>query len=149
MRLRGWLVGPSFKRRGKNFQLASTVMVINSANVEVGNDVYFADAVWIQGVGGVVIADQVMLCPQTVIATNNHGFSQGSFRFAKGRSETVRIGFGSWTGAGVRITAGVNIGSSVLCSAGSVVTKDIPDGVIVGGVPAKVITSVHDYGLSR
>jgi|SRR5690554_4796500 len=139
MRLRGWLVGPSFKRRGRNFQLASTVMIVNSANVSVGDDVYFADGVWIQGVGGVTISDEVMLGPKTVIATNNHQIQNGSYRFARGRSAPVKIGFGSWTGAGVKITSGVEIGSSVLCAAGAVITKNVPSNVVVGGVPAKII----------
>lgn len=143
MRLRGWLVGPSFKRRGKNFQLASTVMIVNSANIAIGDNVYFADGVWLQGVGGIDISDEVMLGPQTVIATNNHQICKGSFRFAKGQSAPVTIGFGSWTGAGVRITSGVEIGRSVLCAAGSVVTKNIPDGVVVGGVPAEIISNIQ------
>lgn len=144
MRFRGWLVGPSFKRRGKNFQLASTVMVVNSANVIVGDNVYFADGVWMQGVGGINIADEVMLGPQTVIATNNHQIYKGSFRFAKGRSAPVKIGFGSWTGAGVKITSGVEIGRSVLCAAGAVVTKNVPNNVIVGGVPAEIIATINE-----
>ena len=51
----------------------------------------------------------------------------------------IRIGSDVWLGAGVVITAGVTIGDHSVIAAGAVVTKDIPAGVIAGGIPAKVL----------
>lgn len=51
----------------------------------------------------------------------------------------VRIGDNVWIGASATILAGVTIGDGVVVAAGAVVTKDVPDRVLVAGVPAAVI----------
>ena len=40
---------------------------------------------------------------------------------------------------------GVTIGEGAMVAAGSIVTKSVPDGMVVGGNPAKIICSVDDY----
>ncbi|MFM2653666.1 acyltransferase [Vibrio owensii] len=141
MRIRGFLVRNCFASVGYNFQINSTAMVINSSEVTIGDNVYLAHGVWIQGIGGVTLCDEVMLGPQTIISTNNHTFRNESFRFGSGDKHPVIIGKGSWTGAGTKILAGVTIGKGVVCAAGSVVVRDVPDWAKVAGVPAKVIGS--------
>lgn len=61
------------------------------------------------------------------------------------RTGTIQIGNNVFIGTNTTIMYNVKIGNNVLVAAGSVVTKDIPDGVIVGGVPAKVIGKFDDY----
>ena len=51
----------------------------------------------------------------------------------------MHIGDDVWIGTNVIILPGVNIGSHCIIGAGAVVTKDVPDYAVVGGVPAKVI----------
>lgn len=55
----------------------------------------------------------------------------------------VKIGNNVWIGGHSTICPGVTIGNGVVVAAGSVVTKDVPDNVIVGGVPAKVIKKIE------
>lgn len=140
MRLRGWLLRPSFRSCGRNFQVCSGAMVVYSSNVSVGDDVYIAYGCWIQGIGDVVLEDQVMLGPYTVLASSNHSCLNGSYRFAPGRHAPIRLGRGSWTGSHVVITAGVSVGKGARCAAGAIVTRDVPDGGLVGGVPAKPLS---------
>jgi maltose O-acetyltransferase len=53
------------------------------------------------------------------------------------------IGDNVWIGGGAIICPGVTVGSDVTIGAGSVVTKDLPDGVIAAGNPCKVIRSAR------
>ena len=69
----------------------------------------------------------------------NHLYRDGSVRFGGYEYKPVHIGKGTWLGSHVSVLAGVTIGSGCLVASGAVVTKDVPDGMIAGGVPAKVI----------
>ena len=51
----------------------------------------------------------------------------------------IIIGDNAWIGGGAIILPNITIGSNVVIAAGSVVTKDVPDNVVVGGNPAKII----------
>lgn len=57
------------------------------------------------------------------------------------KNGNVEIGDGCWIGANVFINPGVKIGSNSVVGANSVVTKDIPDNHIAGGVPARILRS--------
>ena len=49
-----------------------------------------------------------------------------------------------WIGGNVTITPGVNIGNNVVVAAGAVVTKDVSDNCMVGGVPARIIREIEN-----
>ena len=55
----------------------------------------------------------------------------------------VHIGNDVWVGGSAIILPGVTIGNNVIIAAGSIVTKDIPDNVIVAGNPAKIMKELH------
>ncbi|NIP26892.1 MAG: sugar O-acetyltransferase [Phycisphaerae bacterium] len=136
---RGFLARPAFKKCGRNFQLASGTLINWSSNISIGHNVFIGNNCWIQGVGKVVLEDETMLGPFTVLASNEHTKDKGSYRFGYPRREKITVGKGSWTGAHVTIKAGVNIGPGSAVGAGAVVVKDVPDNCVVGGVPAIII----------
>ena len=60
------------------------------------------------------------------------------------QSLPVNIGNDVWIGGNVTILPGVTIGNNVVVAAGAVVTKDVPDNCVVGGVPARVIKEIEN-----
>ncbi|MCQ2071002.1 MAG: sugar O-acetyltransferase, partial [archaeon] len=56
----------------------------------------------------------------------------------------IVVGDGVWIGSGSKVMPGVTIGKDAIVAAGSVVTKDVPDGAVVAGVPAVVKGSVYE-----
>lgn len=89
----------------------------------------------------VEIGDYVIMGPDVKIYSRNHKFESLDIPIrdqGKNYYKTY-IGNDVWLGANVIVTAGCRIGNHVIVAAGAVVTKDVPDYAIVGGVPAKVL----------
>ena len=106
-------------------------------NTKIGKRVFINAGCQFQDQGGLTIGDDVLVGPQTIIATLNHDpdpEKRGGM-FAK----PVVIGDKVWLGARVTICPGVTIGENSVVAAGAVVTKDVPANVIVGGNPARII----------
>jgi len=87
----------------------------------------------------VVIGNQVALGPFDIVYTHDHNYHSDTFAAWKGGVHTgkVVIEDGAWVGARVILLPGVTIGKRAIVAAGSVVTKDVGPGDIVGGIPAK------------
>ena len=80
--------------------------------------------------------------PDVYILTQNHNFENTEQLIRKQGFrgiQPVEIGDNVWIGARVIILPGVHIGSGAVIGAGSIVTKDIPQNVVVVGNPAKII----------
>lgn len=88
------------------------------------------------------IGDDVMMGPDVIIYTNSHNFSRTDIPMIQQgytESEPVFIGNDVWIGSRVTIMPGVKIGNGVIIGTGAVVTKDVPDYAVVGGVPAQIL----------
>lgn len=124
-------------------------------NVNVERLAYFGDGQGIfigdnSGIGvnckvqpPVKIGNDVMMGEDVIIITNTHKFDDCSIPMRIQGSETlpVIIEDNVWIGSRAIILPGVKIGKGSIIGAGAVVTKDIPEYSIVGGVPAKLIRS--------
>jgi len=141
LRLRGWLLRPAFGSVGRNFQVARHVVFAHSRRIHVGNDVFIGYSCWLYGSAGITIEDEVQFAPFCVAITGDHGKLNLSYRWGHGRNAPIHIGRGSWLGAHVVVLGGTRIGAGALAAAGAVVTQDVPDHCIVGGVPARVLRS--------
>ena len=139
MRIRGFLLRPSFKACGRNFQIARGVTINFSHRLAIGRDVYIASGCWLHARGGMVIEDEVQIGPYAVLVTGDHTRQDGSYRYGRSILAPIYLRHGCWVAAHVTIAKGVTVGCGALLAANSVATRDIPDYAVAGGVPARVI----------
>ena len=121
------VVAPSRISIGKNFVLRPNVQI-------------YADSS--DMLPSVKIGDNVMFGPGVQLHVNNHVFNSRSVPISEqGYIEKgpIVINRGAWIGANAIILSGVTIGENAVVAAGAVVSKDVADYSIVGGVPAKLI----------
>ena len=98
--------------------------------VKFGKGVFINHSAILSASGGIEFEDGSMAAPGLRIATINHDMNERHRMLVKKNA---------WIGMNVTICPGVTIGEYAVVAAGAVVTKDVPDYAVVGGVPAKVI----------
>ena len=107
--------------------------------IRIGDRVFVNCGTVLISVLGITVGDDVALANEVyVMDSNSHG--------VEGRPHVeapVTIGDGTWVGARAMILPGVTIGKRVVVAAGSVVTRDVPDDVLVAGNPARVVRSLE------
>ncbi len=92
------------------------------------------------GAQGITVGDHTRIAAGVRIYGWDHGTAPGALvRTQPVRSRGVRIGRDCWLGANAGVTDGVALGDGCVVGMGAVVTRDVPAGAIVGGVPARVI----------
>lgn len=90
----------------------------------------------------VIFGDNVYLAPHVSIYTAGHPIDAEIRNTDVEYAKPVTIGSNVWIGGNVVINPGVRIGNNVVIGSGSVVTKDVPDGVIAAGNPCRVIREI-------
>ncbi len=93
-------------------------------------------------VATVTIGDDVQIGPNVQLLTATHPLEAGARRDKWEAAEPIVIGDNVWLGGGVIVCPGVTIGPDTVVGAGSVVTKDLPAGVLAVGNPARVIRAL-------
>lgn len=128
---------------GDGAQLCGGVRLDN-IHVRIGADT------WVGGesriVGGerscVVVGDRCDLGPQVLLVAGTHELGPRRRRAGTGRARPIVIGNGTWVGARATVLAGATVGEGCVIAAGALVTADVADDTIVGGVPARTIRSL-------
>ena len=105
-------------------------------NIEIGRDTIVGINSFLDGRDKLTIGDHVDIASDVMIYNSEHDLDSPDF---SARTEPVSIGDYCFIGPRVIILPGVNIGKGAIVGAGAVVTKDVENFAIVGGVPAKVI----------
>lgn len=107
---------------------------------KVGKNVFINHGCSFLDLGGITIEDQVLIGPQVKLVTENHPLDPAT---RKGLiTKPILIRRNAWIGAGATILPGVTIGENAIVAAGTVVSKDVADNTVVGGLPAKLIKSI-------
>ena len=113
------------------------------SNIELGDHVFFNFNCIVLDVCRVTIGDYTMFGPAVQILTPMHPLN-AELRRKQEYGKPIEIGSDVWVGGGALILPGVRIGSRSVIGAGSVVTRDIPDGVFAAGNPCRVIRELAD-----
>lgn len=109
-------------------------------HTEIGKNVFINFNCTLLDLGGITIEDNVLIAPNVSILSEGHPISPEERHSLI--SKSIHIKKNAWIGAGATILQGVTIGENSIVAAGSVVSMDIPDNTIVGGVPAKIIKTI-------
>lgn len=110
--------------------------------VNVGKRVFVNQGSYIRPL--VTLEDDVSLGPFVRLISDTHAIGHRSRRTGTPRKDPIVIGQGTWIGAGATVMGGVKVGARSIVAVGSVVNKDVPDNVLVAGVPARVIRHIRD-----
>lgn len=89
--------------------------------------------------GSIFVGKQVVFGHDVMVLTGKHIFDGESFQKHLPEKNDIRIGDRCWIASGAIILGGVSIGAGSVVCAGAVVTKDVPAGVMVAGIPARII----------
>ena len=168
-RISYWLKFRKFKTYGKNCKIGcfskinnpeliaigSNVIICNNAwfnvkknenmevaNLNIGSGTYIGSYVQINAWKKVNIEKNVLIADRVFITDADHNYENKNIPIIKQGDRfkgEVFILEGSWIGVGAVIMPGVTIGKNSVVAANAVVTKNVPDYSVVGGVPAKII----------
>jgi len=119
-------------------------------NISIGDDTIVGDHAFLDGRAKLTIGNHVNIASSVMIYNSEHDLSKEDFSAIE---EPVEIGDYVFIGPRAIILPGVKIGRGAIVAAGAVVTSDVPEFTIVGGVPAKPIGERKDknphYKLGR
>jgi acetyltransferase-like isoleucine patch superfamily enzyme len=108
--------------------------------ISIGENVFINHACSFLDMGGITIEDGALIGPRVNLVTENHPLNPDE-RSAL-LTKPILIKRKAWIGAGATILPGVTVGEHAIVAAGAVVSKDVPENVIVGGIPAKIIKAI-------
>ena len=131
------------KKLDESFLLIPPFYTAGRDEIRVGHNVFVNQNCTFYDLGGLDIADDVMIGPNVSIITTGHPLKPSERRAATiGKPIVIEKSVQIATGA--TIIGGVTLGANSVVAAGSVVTKDVPPNTLVGGNPARVIRSIGD-----
>jgi len=149
-------IGPTLRafgaRIGADVRFRSPVVIHNSGakrghyydNLQVGDHCYLGRELFLDLQDQIVIEDHVTISHRVMILTHTDaGASPLADQYIPASQSSVTIRRGAYIGANVTILEGIEIGESSIVGAGAVVTRSVPPGTVVGGVPARFIKNLR------
>ena len=131
------------KKVDDTFSLIPPFYTTGGGDITVGRNVFVNQNCTFYDLGGLDIADDVMIGPNVSLITSGHPLEPSQRRTAV-VAKPIAIERNVWIAAGAMIIGGVTVGENSVVAAGSVVTRDVPPNTLVGGNPARVIRSIGD-----
>lgn len=131
------------KQVDESFLLIPPFYTAGGDEIRIGRNVFINQNCTFYDLGGIDIADDVMFGPNVNILTTSHALEPSKRRTVT-IGKPIVIKRNVWIATGSIIIGGVTIGENSVVAAGSVITKNVPPNMLVGGNPARVIRSIDD-----
>ena len=133
-----------FRKVGERVWMEPNFMCEFGKNITIGNDVYINFGCTILDCAQVTIGNNTLIGPNVSMYSANHSLDAKE-RITGGLiPKEIHVGNRVWVGGNSILLAGVNIGDDAVIGAGSVVTHDIPSGVVAAGNPCRVIRKITE-----
>lgn len=129
---------------GEDFWIQPPFYCDYGSHIHIGDHFYANYDCIILDPGDVTIGDHVFFAPRVCVFTATHPIDAGIRNTELEYAKPVTIGSSVWIGGNTVINPGVTIGDNVVIGSGSVVTKDIPSGVIAAGNPCRVLRPITE-----
>lgn len=128
---------------GPGVRMSPSVSLRNGERIRIGAGSHIGEhsCLWAGNTAGrITLGEKALLGPEVYVTASNYRTDWGTPVMDQPTEEAeVVIGDDVWLGVRAVVVAGVTIGDGAIVAAGAVVTKAVPSGAIVAGVPAKVI----------
>ncbi len=135
-RLRVWALRLFGARVGAGVVIKPRVNIKYPWKLQIGNDCWIGEGVWIDNLGMVVLEHDVCLSQECLLLCGNHNYKAPSFDLMVG---DILVESGSWIGARSVVCPGVTVRSHAVLTAGSVATSDMEAWGVYQGHPARKI----------
>lgn len=129
---------------GEKTEIKSPFKCDYGYNIELGSGVFANYNCVFLDTGSITIGDGTEMGPEVQIYTADHPHDPELRREYYEFSRPVAVGKNVWIGGGAILCPGVSIGDDSIIGAGSVVTRNVPAGVVAVGNPCRPVKSVHD-----
>ncbi|MCP4178836.1 MAG: colanic acid biosynthesis acetyltransferase WcaF [bacterium] len=126
----------------KNVVVKPIVKIKFPWKLKVGNNSWLGENSWILNLDNVTIGKNVCISQNCFLCTGNHDWQKETFDLI---TKPIEIKDGAWICANSFVGPGVTIGYNTIVTAGSVVTKNMPDNMICSGNPCKPIKTRHTH----
>ena len=131
-------------KTGQRFCITAPFWCDYGCNIEIGENFYTNHNCVILDGAKVTFGDNVFVAPNCTFSTAGHPLDAEQRNQGLEYAYPITVGDNVWFGASVTVLPGVTIGSNVVIGAGSVVNRDIPDGVVAVGNPCRVLRKITE-----
>lgn len=128
-------------RIGSNTKIVGPIYCTGS--LSVGNDCWIGTNFIVRGNGNVTLGDRIDVGPDVTFVTGTHEIGDSKRRAGNGYNCNQTIGNGCWIGSKAIFVNEISVGDSCIVAASACVCKTVPQNVLVGGVPSKIIRKLE------
>ena len=133
-----------FSSTGNRINIEPSFRCDYGYNIHVGENFFANFDCTFLDVCEIRIGDNCFIAPGVHIYTATHPIKAAERIAGTEYGKTVKIGDNVWIGGRAVINPGITIGSNVVIASGAIVTRDVPDHVVIGGNPARIIKTIDD-----